>query len=226
MNRFSTVVGVITSGIILTACSNTGTTYGTGTSHELATLQGLGSMFELRKKDRPNIDYSARPDLVMPASKNALPSPADQANTGDQNWPVSPEQKIAAVQNDAPVTDEFARNSGGLPVEFALSEKQGINRPSNKRREIKPFDGAVDSTRASGASQILRDIQLGNNKKNRKEAIARSGQLTYTKGSGTRRFLTEPPVEYRTPAATAEASDLGIDEKELTARQKRDARVQ
>lgn len=222
MKRLSTIAGLITTGIILSACSNAGTTYGTGTSHELATVKGLSSIFDLKQAEQEKIDYSPRPDLVMPANKNNLPTPVEQANTSVENWPVSPAERQEAIQNAAPEVDNRTRNPGGLDPTFALSEKQGIGVQKVKRRR---FDPAIDSSRATGATAILRDIQLGKNKRNSSEAVARQQQLTYTSGSAPRRFLTEPPAEYRTPAATAEAGDLGIDEAELTERQLREAQI-
>jgi len=222
MNKYAAIAFVITSGLVLSACSNSGTTYGTGTSHELATVKGLSNIFSLKSNDQAKIDYSARPDLVMPANKNALPSPEDQANSDVENWPVSPEERQAIVQDAAPKDNDNARSSGGIDTAFALSEKEGIN--VQQQRRTRSFDPSIDSSRASGATEALRDIQTGKNKRTRSTALTRKGELTYTSGSAPRRFLTEPPAEYRTPAATAEAGDLGISQTELTEREKRDAK--
>jgi len=223
MKRFSAVACVIVSGITLSACSNVGNTYGTGSSHELATLKGLSSMFNLRAQEKAKIDYTPRPDLIMPANKNVLPAPADASNVDDQNWPVSPLERQAAVQNAAPAADNRTRNPGGLDAEFATSEKQGIFKQIENRTAR--YDPSVDNVRATGATEVLREIQQGKNKNNRQAALARKEQLTYTRGSGARRFLTEPPVEYRTPAATADAGELGVSNEVLDERQKREAQI-
>lgn len=222
MNKFAAIAFVIISGLVLSACSNSGTTYGTGTSHELATVKGLSNIFSLKAGDDEKIDYSARPDLVMPANKNVLPSPEDQASSDVENWPVSPEERQALVQGSAPKDDDRARSAGDIDTAFALSEKNALG--IQKTRATRRFDPALDSARSTGATQALREIQTGKDKATRTTALERKGELTYTSGSAPRRFLTEPPSEYRTPAATAEAGDLGISETELTEREKRDAK--
>jgi len=221
MKKITAIALVLFAGIFVSACSNTGTTYGTGESHELATVQGISNIFSLKTKDQGKIDYAARPDLVMPANKNQLPPPAENADTNAQNWPVSPEQRQTLLQGAAPKDDDNARSVGDIDTEFALSDKEAIGIDTSGRKK-RAFDGAIDSSRASGATAALREIQLGNSKRKRSEALARKEQLTYTSGSAPRRFLTEPPAEYRTPAATAEAGDLGISKEELNEREKRD----
>ena len=212
-------MGLVASALVLGGCTG-GTTYGTGTSHEEATVKGLSKIFSL-KNEQQQITYETRPDLVMPANKNILPAPAQsQALQTDPNWPVTPEERIAGVRAAAPQPDEY----GNLPVEYLNdTNKAGINKTTqldaNLRKETRR--GNVNS----GGDEFIQAIKDDANGVGAgKVARERREQLTYSTGV-KRKFLTEPPVEYRIPSANAEAGDLGISEEEISARQKREEKL-
>lgn len=220
MKRTVFSMGLVASALVLGGCTG-GTTYGTGTSHEAATAKGLSKIFSL-KNEQQQITYESRPDLVMPANKNILPAPEqNQALQTDPNWPVTPEQRIAGVRADAPQPDEY----GNLPVEYLNdTNKTGINKTTkldaNLKRESRR--GNVNS----GGDEFIQAIKDdANGVGNGNVARERREQLTYSTGV-KRKFLTEPPVEYRIPSANAEAGDLGISEEEISARQKREEKLQ
>ena len=201
------------AAITLAGCTG-GTTYGTGTSHEAATIKSLGSMLSL-KKEKKNITYNSRPELVMPANKNILPQPVKQQALGvDQEWPETPEQRIANVSGAAPAPDYNNRSSGSLPVEYITdTNKPGIrnsarlhkNKFQNPRATSVDFIKAIkDDANGVGESQRAREARE---------------QISFSTGV-KRKFLTEPPTEYRTPSENAEAGDLGITKEALTAREK------
>ena len=205
------------SALVLTICSlavlggcTSGTTYGTGETHEAQTMKGLYSMLSIKPPEKANIQYEARPDLVMPANKQNLPTPgaaSAEANDGQQ-WPVTPEQKIAAVRAAAPEVDY---NSGELPTEYLTSEKEGI------RNSARLYQQSRASDRDGG--QFITEIQqeAANGGAVSKEVQRRREQLTYSTGV-QRKFLTEPPSEYRQPAITAEAGETGYDSKKIAER--------
>lgn len=201
-------LSLVVASAILAGCS-TGTTYGTGTTHEEATMKGITNIFSL-KSDKSTVSYTARPDLVMPANKNILPTPVTETqNLSNEEWPESPQQRIARVQSLAPEVDE---RTGDLPVEYLTSEKEGINVSRNNANDV--------SRRNVWAKeeQWLKDVRNdAAGKSESAEFQKRKDQLAYSTGV-KRKFLTEPPTEYRTPSATAEAGDLGISEEELAAR--------
>ncbi|MEM7289931.1 MAG: hypothetical protein AAF412_06115 [Pseudomonadota bacterium] len=196
--------------VFLAGCNTSGTTYGTGTTHEEATLESMYNMFSIAPKKRPDIDYSARPDLVMPANQQALPNPDAETTESEENWPVSPEQRIAAIRGGAVEPDE---RSGNLPVEYLLSEKDGIGTSGNSylRQLSRERSQDGEAQRSTGTYQV--DDKLS------KKARERRQQLSYSTGV-QRKYLTEPPSEYRKPAATAEAGVTGITPEELAKVQK------
>jgi len=212
MKRTVFSMGLVASALVLGGCTG-GTTYGTGSSHEEATMKGLSKIFSL-KNEQQTIEYRSRPELVLPANKNILPAPVQNRELAtDQNWPETPEQRIANVRADAPTGDW--RGSEDLPLEYlADTNKAGISNSSRIQRTSRK------NTRSSGADEIIEAIRDdANGVGEGKLAKERREQLAYSTGV-KRKFLTEPPVEYRVPSANAEAGDLGIDEEVLTARQK------
>ncbi len=203
--------GLCAALAILAGC-NSGTTYGTGTSHEEQTIKSLTNMLAIAPDEKPNIDYSARPDLVMPANQGVLPAPGDDAQTvAEENWPVSPEERIAAVREGAPEPDEY----GNLPTEYLNSKKDGI------RNSAKLYRASRASAKSGGGEQFITEI---NNEANgvgsSVEARKRRGELAYSTGV-KRKYLTEPPSEYRKPSENAEAGELGISKEEISAAQKK-----
>ncbi len=209
MKQKLVLLGTVCGFAILGGCTS-GTTYGTGVSHEEQTIKSMYNMLSIKPPEQPNIEYDARPDLVMPANKQVLPTPGatDIASTDGQQWPVEPEQRIAAVRAAAPTPDE---RSGELPVEYLTSEKEGIQNSSGL------FQQSRANTRDGG--QFIEEIrqEANNGGAISEEVRRRRGQLSYSTGV-QRKFLTEPPAEYRRPSVTAEAGDTGFDNAEIAER--------
>ena len=123
MNKTVFSMGLVAVAFALAGC-NAGTTYGTGTTHEKATMKDLSNIFSL-KSQKNTIEYNQRPELVMPANKNILPAPVDkEATLSNDQWPETPEERIARVRGAAPEVDD---RTGELPVEYLNSEKEGIS---------------------------------------------------------------------------------------------------
>ncbi|MGI9353242.1 MAG: hypothetical protein ACR2O3_16910 [Rhizobiaceae bacterium] len=211
MKKGISLFGIGASLILMAGCSSSGTTYGTGSSHEEDTLKSIVNMLAIAPDDQKEIDYSARPDLVMPANPQALPAPAEVAVT-DEQWPVSPEQRIVAVRDAAP--DGDWRGSEDIPLEYQLSEKEGINNSAGLYRQSRAHS-------RSGSDQFIKLIRDdANNVGESVEARKRREELAYSTGV-KRKFLTEPPSEYRLPSADAEAGDTGITKEQVTEAQKK-----
>ncbi len=196
------------SALSLTACVG-GTTYGTGVTQEQQLLQDLEGMISLgsKKKKKAPISYSARPDLVIPAQTAALPAPVDQeVSTSNVDWPESPEQKLARIRGEAEVADE---RSGEISVEELRRKKTGIR--ISRKNEF------VDVDRdGHGAIDALQDGSYKN--------AAMLKKLNSTSSGPSRKYLTEPPIEYQIPASTAAAGDLGISEAEKERRAEKAAK--
>ncbi len=207
---------LLVSAASMSACTYKGTTYGSGTTHEEQTLKGLYNMLSLRPEQSDPIEYSARPDLVMPSSKTTLPQPEqDAASTAENDWPVAPEEKLAEIRDSAPEPDW---RTGDLPTEYLVGEKPGIKSSASSSRALTRRESAKSFGSGNELLTAIKEDSKGQTDSDRIKE--RKDQLAYSTGV-QRKFLTEPPAEYRTPSANAEAGDLGISKQEIDERERR-----
>jgi hypothetical protein len=183
-------------------------TYGTDKTANAQLLEDLEGIASFSDKRRTGIDYSPRPDLVKPAKGDTtLPVPQQSVASADNpNWPESPEERLARIRAEA---DENADDPSYVsPVEPDLALKsKGIEK---------------------GLGQAWRDFEAGNDPKEDRaaEKAEYERRLKESKQGdpATRKYLSEPPVEYRQAAADAPQGDPGEDEDDKTRRLKREAR--
>jgi len=197
------------SVLILSGCVG-GTTYGTGVTQEqqlLNDLEGMVSFGSTKRKSR--INYDARPNLVMPAQTATLPNPLEEeATTSNVDWPESPEQRLARIRGEA---EEADPRSGEISQEEQRRQKTGIRIARGK------FENPdLDREGASTLDAIETDSS-------RKVRRAKS-QFALSTGA-KRKYLTEPPVEYRTPYESAPVGELGISEAEKENRAEKAAKI-
>lgn len=209
--RKANLAVLVVAGAMLAGCVG-GTTYGTGVSQEAQTIQDLSNILSLKRK-RNTIDYSSRPDLVVPDQKQ-LVAPQEQTTAAeDPNWPVSPEARIASIRAEA----EEA-NNGSLADQLRYANQDKDFRsvpPSNRRLKAAPIGQGIPNISCDPDGVTMRRCTP----KEISDAVRAERRQTANLGStGTqRRYLTEPPIEYRTPASTAVAGDAGYTEEELRA---------
>lgn len=183
-----------------------GPTYGTGKGSNEQLLEDITGVLSLGPKDEARIEYKPRPELVKTASAE-LPAPQDPVATGSNPaWPESPEERRARVRADATTKrddpnfrPEVDADSG--PVASAQQVR-------HTRGDSVPMDG---TSGVVGAESQRQDF---------KRRLAQSQQGSPT----TRRYLSEPPLEYRVPSATAPTDELGEDEWRKERDRKREAR--
>jgi hypothetical protein len=186
-----------------------GTTYGTGVSQEEQTMKDITNMFTLRK-DRKNIEYAPRPDLVVPENRQNLPEPLDsEVAEANPQWPESPEQRIARIRAAA---EDGLTASGEMSLEERLRKKEGIN-IETRRVNGEFIPGRTDRD----GVEIM--FPGGNNEEVRKAVLERREQLGVSTGPN-RKYLTEPPIEYRIPAETAPAGAQAYSEEEIAERER------
>lgn len=167
---------------VLAGCA--GPTYGTGKPAEQHLIEDLTGALSLASKDRPNIDYEPRPGIVKPPSTDVLPPPQIEMAMENPQWPESPEQRLARVRAEA-------------------TENQ--DNPNYRPNIIHDVNTSSDSgDRARAPNPRLRAAQ--------REEVLRRRQIARQGSPETRRYLSDPPTEYRQPAETAPAGDPGEDE--------------
>lgn len=143
------------------------------------------------KSAQDEIDYRSRPPLVVPPNSQ-LPRPQDPASARNAAWPNDP--------------DVARRKDDGKQTPFVLTEK-GRHNPMLSQAELR-------KGRVVGRDQSPRVTEELNTYNNQIEPIRIGRDLAARRNAEVelldreeppRRFLVEPPVGYRKPAATAAA---------------------
>jgi hypothetical protein len=150
----------------------------------------------LAPKRGPQIDYKPRPELVKPASTAALPPPQESAvTTASAAWPESPEQRRARIRANATANQDNKFFEPEVVNDVSVS---GGGSTYRGRVDDKPTDEMIGRRTANTARQ--------REEFNKKLAEANQGSPT------NRKYLSEPPLDYRLPAETAAVNDVGEDE--------------
>jgi hypothetical protein len=194
------------AGLALSGCVG-GTTYGTGVTQEEQTLKDVYTMFNL-STEKKNIDYSPRPDLIVPDNKQALVEPIENgATTSNAQWPETPEERIARIRAQA---GEVDARTGDYGINEQLRKKEGIGIETGYvKRKFVPGQTDRDGNPLLNASA---------SEEARQEVLKRKAELTGSSGPTTRKYLTEPPVAYRQPVASAPSGAEAYSPEEQAAR--------
>lgn len=200
----STSIVALFSATLLAGCS--GTTYGTGVSQESQLASDVGAMLLLSKAEKKTIDYSARSGLVKPPSTDTLPPPAETLSSSSGYFPQNPEDAKNALRDEADREQEILASGGQLSPELQAARDESRRR--NRQASLSRSD--VDG------KESYEDIVARQKEYKRRKAL-REGEFSPT----ARKYLTQPPVEYRTPADTAAVGEVGEKEKDPKLRKKR-----
>ncbi|MEZ5871786.1 MAG: hypothetical protein R3D32_08050 [Nitratireductor sp.] len=205
-------MGAMLAAIALSGCVG-GTTYGTGVTQEEQTLQDMTNMFTLGQK-RQKIDYSPRPDLIVPDNKQALVEPIDTAaTTSNPDWPETPEQRIARVRAEA---GEIDARTGDYSQEELRRAKEGIAIDDSGYSKQDFVPGQTDR---DGNTILVRGDTPTRAK------VLKAKEETRISVGAKRKYLTEPPVEYRIAAETAPQGEEAFTPEELAAREEEKKRL-
>jgi hypothetical protein len=206
--RLALVAPLVASGLLVSGCMSS-PTYGTAKTANEQLVDDVNGILSLAPKNRNQIDYKPRPELVKPASTAVLPAPQENiASASGAAWPESPEQKRARVRADATANRD---NPGFEPlIVDDLSPAREKRQPGVSQRLID--DGAV----------IQQNLERKQQREEFNRRLAENNQGSPT----TRKYLSEPPLEYRKPAETAAANDVGEDELKKQRRIKKAAQKQ
>lgn len=190
--RLAMLAGVVVLPLVASGCVGS-STYGTGKTPGTHLLDGLGGIAGSSGK-KAQINYASRPDLVKPSQGAALPLPVeDGASTTSQDFPEDPEITRARIRAGAPKADE---RSGAIPLE-AMTKTKDSSTPKPKAEKY-TRDGTIEY-----------DYDP---KYNRERFLKQKAELAGVNGAAPRKYLTEPPRDYRTPHDTAPIGEVGIDE--------------
>lgn len=177
------------SAALLSGCLGS-PTYGTDKTANQQLMEDVTGVLSLGPKDQPDIEYKPRPGIVMPSSTEVLPPPQkDVARSGDPAWPESPEERLARVRAEATANQD---------------------NPYYRSPVVRDMPEAPESAPASDRTESG-VFKPGAAKTKRAEYLRKRAEATGMEPD-TRRYLSEPPIDYRQPAAGAPAGELGKDE--------------
>lgn len=186
--RLAGVVVAVSASAMLAGCIAS-PTYGTDRTANEQLLDDITSVFSIGTgQNQQEIAYNPRPELVRPASLEVLPAPqTNVAAGGNPQWPESPEQRLARIRAEA--TENQNNPAYRSPVQGTVAAMDGPPR----------IGLAAENPQAFITADQRAEF-------NRRLAIRNQGSQT------SRRFLSEPPLDYRAPAETAPVDDVGEDE--------------
>ena len=201
---------LVASGLALSGCMSS-PTYGTDKTATEQLFGDLSSAVSLAPPKRAPIDYKPRPPLVKPApgQKEALPPPQDDiVQTASAEWPESPEQRRARIRD------------------YATEHRDDANFEPQVVNDISTGSAAKADPRQAWASDHPQSQNTGGlSAKQRREEINRRLAESHQGDATVRKYLSEPPLAYREPAATAPEGDIGEDEYKKQIRLKKEAKA-
>jgi hypothetical protein len=197
LDRVPLAIGVAVSAMSLAGCMSS-PTYGTGKTANQQLLEDLTGIMSIKSKRGPQIAYQPRPELVKPETTAVLPPPQENVTTASTSaWPESPEERLARIRASA------TANQGNAAF-----------RPQVQVESI-PGATVIKPTEGLDADPLARKPNSAQQRAAFKQALSEhNGAIPQ------RKYLSEPPLVYREPAATAPVNDIGEDEwkKERDAR--------
>lgn len=192
ISKLASAAALAASTVLVAGCVG-GPTYGTGKPAGQQLLEDVTSMASIQPKRGEPIAYTPRPELVEPPTTEILPQPQDDiATASNPQWPESPEQRRARIraEGEANIDNPRFRPSVSEP-----KATRGVDPDTLRARSMR-----------SDTNAAINDPVMQREAFNKRLAASQQGSPT------ERRFLSEPPVEYRQPAATAPTDDVGVDE--------------
>jgi hypothetical protein len=205
------MAGMLVAGTMLAGCQSP--TYGTDKTASDQLVSDVSGILSLAPPPREKVDYKPRPALVRPSKAEiaALPAPQDSiASSENPNWVESPEEKRARLRAEA---DENSNDPSWRPkidADMARASASQFPREKSTVMNTRSLESGVQPTGSSNALQAQQFKQ--------KLAETRQGSPT------SRKYLSEPPTDYRQASATAPVGELGEDELKKERRLKAAAR--
>ena len=205
--RAALIAPLVASGLLAAGCVSS-PTYGTDKTANEQLASDLSGMFSVKPKRVAASDYKPRPELVKPTKGSTeLPAPQENIVTASADvWPESPEQQRARIRANATANRDNPNFEPEVVNDISVGAQSGTSAARGNLGRAGDA-GIIDPQASKKAAQDY------------KRRLAESQQ-----GSPTvRKTLTEPPLEYRVPAETAAADEIGEDEVKKARRLKKQA---
>jgi hypothetical protein len=180
--------GLVAAGLALAlAGCQSGMTYGTGVSPGVQTLNDIAGIAGDVKKQEP-IDYGPRAPIVEPPVAT-LPPPGQTDAALAANWPDDPDEQAKRLRADA-------AKRGGDDVPYGRNDPV-FRLPKQETTSDQPSPTLVRNQQSDYERAHSTPEQIATSKK--LYADSRNATAVDENGNPIRRYLTEPPSEYRAP---------------------------
>ena len=194
----------------LAACSQT--TYGTGTPTGVQTLEDLAGIADFGGSSKEPIKYSARPGVVPPPPGTPLPQPgSDQQPTVASNWPNDPDAESKRFKAEAAAREKFCAESINAVKPECQDPGWRLPTSADAKKSRAPSPTLVNMNVDPAVAALSTPEQ--NAKATKLFAEARNQVAVDENGNPIRRYLTDPPPDYRIPDPNA---PVVIDNKPAT----------
>lgn len=210
--RLAAISPLLAAGLLAGGCMSS-PTYGTGVTANEQLLTDVTSIVSVAPKRKDPIDYKPRPELVKPAKGQVadLPAPQEQlASAQNPDWPESPEQRRQRLRK---LADDNRDNPFYEPP--VVNDVSGVGTASDYTRRPAGSSAKAAESGVKPAGQAVAE------RAEVKQKLAEQRQGSPTK----RRYLSEPPIEYRQAADSAPAGELGEDELKKQRKAKKAAQM-
>lgn len=191
------VTAIAFGGLAVVAGACQSATYGTGKASHVQLLEDATGIFTLGLEKEPEIDYSKRPDLVLPPESIAETLPEPQSRDARQlvsNWPD--DLDVHEVELRA-LADKNEGEGGTLTVEEGRRQAAASRELLDKQGR-KPRARTDDDIQKYVADRGYRlSLQELREQRPKKRAAA---PKTDENGQRKRRALVEPPASVFTPS--------------------------
>ncbi|MEX0346717.1 MAG: hypothetical protein AB3N20_17470 [Rhizobiaceae bacterium] len=236
--RLATVSVLVVSAIGLSGCLSS-PTYGTGKPASEQLLEDVTGVLTVGPKKREQIDYKPRPELVQPAEVAGLPEPQENVISSAQGvWPESPEEQRARLRAEATKNRD---NLGWRPKIKGPENAETVSAAQYDRNPNLVMDNMTANTDAASRQRALNNpdrrwsdargdrgttltLPDQNDPDAQREEFNRRLAANNQGDAKVRKYLSEPPLEYRAPADTAPVNDVGEDEYKKEAKRKANSR--
>ncbi|TGQ41285.1 MULTISPECIES: hypothetical protein [unclassified Mesorhizobium] len=204
--RVALLAPLVVSSLALSGCMGS-PTYGTDKPAATQLADDLTNAFTFAPKRKEKIDYKPRPELVKPApgQKEQLPPPQESIETASADWPESPEQRRARLRADATLHQDDPAYQAQI-VDDVQTDPTSVKKAMADSGSSHPPRWTPADSDKGRADEIKRRL-----------AESKQGD------PNTRKYLSEPPLDYRVAAGTAPQGDLGEDEYKKERRLKKEA---
>ncbi|ANT51337.1 hypothetical protein MEA186_17843 [Mesorhizobium amorphae CCNWGS0123] len=204
--RVALLAPLVVSGLALSGCMGS-PTYGTDKTAGEQLAGDLSSAFSFAPKRGEKIDYKPRPELVKPApgQKENLPPPQESIETASADWPESPEARRARLRADATAHQDDPAYQSQI-VDDVQTDPVAVKKAMAESASSHPPRWSPADSDKGRAAEIQRRMAEG-----------KQGD------PNTRKYLSEPPLDYRVAASTAPQGELGEDEYKKERRLKKEA---